>query len=113
MPIPSTDFDPTETGVPWTILDARGHTVTIATPDGRPGAADPVILTGQGLGLLAPLLMADANGRAAYDALTQSRAFRSPLRYEDIRPADFDALLLPGGHAKGMRPYLESPSCKP
>lgn len=109
MPIPSTDFDPTETGVPWTILDARGHTVTIATPDGRPGTADPVILTGQGLGLLAPFLMADATGRAAYGALAQSRAFRTPLRYEDIRPEDYDALLLPGGHAKGMRPYLESP----
>ncbi len=109
MPVPSADFDPTETGVPWTILDARGHTVAIATPDGRPATADPVMVTGKGLGLLASVLRADANGRAAYDALTQSRAFLAPLRYQDLRASDFDALMLPGGHARGMRPYLESP----
>ncbi|HEB90716.1 MAG TPA: thiamine biosynthesis protein ThiJ, partial [Deltaproteobacteria bacterium] len=28
--------------------------------------------------------------------------------YEEIDAADFDAIHLPGGHAPGMRPYLES-----
>jgi protease I len=50
----------------------------------------------------------DANGRHAYARMAQSAAFQEPLRYSDIRSTDFDALLLPGGHAKGMRPYLES-----
>src|SRR5581483_4683882 len=31
-----------------------------------------------------------------------------PLRYAELRVGDFDALLLPGGHAKKMRQYLES-----
>jgi len=108
VPLPAADFDPTETAVPWRILSAAGHTLVFATPDGKPGQADPRMLTGQGLGLLAPLLQADANGRQAYAAMRQAAAFQKPLAWRDIRSADFQALLLPGGHAPGMRPYLES-----
>src|SRR5205814_186800 len=35
-------------------------------------------------------------------------AFGKPLRYADLRGANVDALVLPGGHAKKMRQYLES-----
>ncbi len=108
IPLPSTDFDPTESAVPWRVLTQAGHTVCFATPDGAPGAADPIMLTGKGLGLLAPMLMADANGRSAYTAMQGSAEFQKPLRYSDLRCADFDALLLPGGHAPGMKTYLES-----
>jgi protease I len=108
MPLPNRDFDPTETGVPWRVLTGLGHRIVLATPDGEPGAADPRMVTGGGLGLLAPVLKADRNGRAAYDAMIASPEFRAPLRYETIAEVSFDALLLPGGHAKGMRPYLES-----
>ncbi|OOG56032.1 type 1 glutamine amidotransferase domain-containing protein [Polaromonas sp. C04] len=108
VPIPATDFDPTEAAVPWQILASLGHRLVFATPDGTPGQADPRMLTGQGLGLLAPILMADANGRRAYEAMARSEAFRQPLRYADIKTRNFDALLLAGGHAPGMRPYLES-----
>jgi protease I len=107
-PLPSRDFDPTETGVPWRVLTNAGHRVVFATPDGEPGVADPRMVTGEGLGLLAPLLRADRHGRAAHDAMIASPAFRGPLRYEAVAEASFDALLLPGGHAEGMRPYLES-----
>lgn len=107
MPLPARDFDPSETGIPWRMLTARGHGLVFATPDGTPGEADPRMVTGHGLGLLAPLLKADRNGRAAYDAMLASPEFRQPLPYAAIPPCD--ALLLPGGHAKGMRPYLESP----
>lgn len=31
-----------------------------------------------------------------------------PIAYEQIEAERFDGLLLPGGHAKGMVPYLES-----
>ena len=109
IPLPSTDFDPTESAVPWSILVDAGHHVRFATPDGAPAAADAIMLTGKGLGLLAPLLMADANGRAPYAAMLGSAEFQKPLRYGDLKGADFDALLLPGGHAPGMKTYLESP----
>ena len=108
MPLPEYDFDPTESGVPWRLLSERGHRVVFATPDGKPAAADPKMVTGEGLALLAPLLRADRNGRRAYREMTQSAAFQQPIAHDDIDVARFDALLLPGGHAPGMRPYLES-----
>jgi protease I len=109
IPLPSYDFDPTEAAVPWRVLRARGHRMVFATPDGRPGEADPKMVTGAGLGVLAPFLKADAAGRAAYQAMTQAPEFVRPIAYAEIATADADALLLPGGHAPGMRPYLESP----
>ena len=108
IPLPSRDFDPTEAGVPWRFLRAHGDRIVFATPDGRPGEADPRMVTGERLGILAPLLKADAVGRAAYLEMTQSEEFQKPISYGEIVAADFDALLLPGGHAPGMRPYLES-----
>jgi protease I len=108
MPLPSHDFDPTETGVPWRMLSERGHRLVFATPDGKPGAADPEMVTGRGLGIFARLLKADQNGCSAYDAMRRDPAFNRPMRYDDLHESEFDALLLPGGHAKGMRPYLES-----
>src|SRR6516225_6458839 len=38
----------------------------------------------------------------------QSDAFQRPISYGEIRAADFDALVLTGGHAPGMRVYLGS-----
>jgi protease I len=108
IPIPVRDFDPTETAVPWKALTARGHTVKFATPDGQPGKADDRMLTGRGLGVLAPMLMADANGRGAYAEMARSPAFLHPGRHAEQSPEEFDGLLLPGGHAPGMKPYLES-----
>lgn len=108
IPVPSCDFDPTETAVPWNILRAQGHTVSFATPTGQPGQADERMLSGSGLGPLKNILRADANGRRAYAEMADSRAFQHPLHYTDLSADAFDALLLPGGHAPGMKEYLES-----
>ena len=84
MPLPSRDFDPTETGAPWQVLQAAPDVeVVFATPDGQPGQADPLML-GRGdvnLGPLNPFLAADANGRDAYDQMAASPAFSQPIRY--------------------------------
>lgn len=108
IPLPAQDFDPTESAVPWRMLRSAGHAVRFATPDGTPGAADPIMLTGKGLGLLAPLLMANRHAREAYAAMQHSPEFQKPLRYRDLHADEFDGLLLPGGHAPGMKLYLES-----
>lgn len=121
IPIPRRDFDPTETAVPWRVLTERGHEVVFATPDGAPGAADELMLTGEGLDVwgFAPLLRkltlvggvlrANADARAAYAAMCASKAFQAPLKWDDLDAGDFDAVLFPGGHrARGMREYLES-----
>lgn len=108
IPIPSDDFDPTEVAVPWRILDAAGHRVVFATPDGQAGAADARMLTGEGLAIFSSLLRADANGLQAYRQMCQSHAFENPLRWDVLNVADFDGMVLPGGHAPGMKTYLES-----
>jgi protease I len=108
VPLPNSDFDPTEAAVPWQILTAHGHAIQFATPDGRSGQADERVLTGKGLGILATMFRANATAQQAYRELESSKEFGEPLRYEDIRTGDFDAVLLPGGHAPGMKPYLES-----
>lgn len=108
IPLAAKDFDPTEAGVPWKVLTARGHTVRFATPDGLPGQADERMLTGNGLGIAKSALIADINGRRAYGEMVASRAFQQPQRYANLRSQDFDALVLPGGHAPGMKQYLES-----
>src|SRR5437660_11513695 len=113
IPIPLTDFDPTETGVPWEILRSAGHQCAFASPDGRPGEADPRMLTGAGLGPLAPVLRAQAVAREAYSAMAASAEFQRPMAWADAKAAEFDALLLPGGHATGMRPYLHSTCLQP
>jgi protease I len=67
MPLPDSDFDPTESGVPWLTMRDHEHNVVFATPSGRTARADPKMVTGEGLGILSsPLLKADANGRSAY-----------------------------------------------
>ncbi|HLD66255.1 MAG TPA: type 1 glutamine amidotransferase domain-containing protein [Pseudomonas sp.] len=122
IPLPNRDFDPSEVALSWQILRAAGLRVRFATPDGRPAEGDPLMLTGEGLDpwgwlpglrrfkLLGLLLRARADARQAYKALLADEAFRQPLDYRQLRVADFDGLLLPGGHwARGMRVYLESP----
>jgi protease I len=108
LPLPSTDFDPTECAVPWQALVAAGHEVIVATPDGRPGQVDARMVTGEGLGPWRTLLRATDEGRAAFASFEASASFRAPRRWDALHARDFDALVLPGGHAKGMRPYLES-----
>lgn len=101
-------FDPTEAAVAWRTLAAAGHDVRFATSTGGVAKTDTRMLTGEGLGPFRSLLRADARGRAAYDEMAASPRFGAPLRVEDVDPSELDMLVLPGGHAKEMRPYLES-----
>jgi len=111
LAIPNQDFDPTEAAVPWKLLTEAGIEVVVATPEGGPAAADPIVLEGRELGLLRVLLQADANGRRAYREFHASACAASRC-YDELRSEDFDALLLPGGHAPKMRPHLESESLR-
>jgi len=108
MPLPAHGFDPTEAAVTWKILTERGYDVVVATPDGGVPQADPIMVTGRGLALLKRVLRADANGRAAYAQFSASPACQSPLSYKEAADVPLLGLVLPGGHAKEMRPYLES-----
>ncbi|MDB4965202.1 MAG: hypothetical protein JWN44_891 [Myxococcales bacterium] len=105
MPLPDQDFDPTETAVPWRLLTRDGHEVLFATEKGgTPPAADRRLLDGS-LGNLG----AAAEPLAFYEEMTRSPAFERPLAWDAISGSDFDGLILPGGHAPGMKQYLGSP----
>jgi protease I len=108
--LPEKSFDPTEVSVPWGILRAAGTRVVFATPNGKRAEADPVMVTGEGLGILRPFLRAARPARERYSELTHSEEFGAPLSWSALAsPESFSGLLLPGGHqADGMRPYLES-----
>jgi protease I len=99
--------------VPWRVLADAGHACVFATPDAMPARADQRMLRGSDLGLLAPMLRAQANAVADHDRMAESAAYRVPIAWSAIADGlaarRFDALLLPGGHAPGMREYLESP----
>lgn len=119
-PLPRRDCDPSEVAVSWRLLREAGHTVVFATPDGSRAMADPLMLSGEGLDpwacvaglrklrMIGLLLRANAEARTAWRALENDVAFARPLAYAALHADDFDALLLPGGHAQGVREYLES-----
>ena len=120
--LPQRDFDPSEAGVTWQILAGKGHRISFATPDGQPAAADPLMLSGEGLDLwgripilrkikfLGLALRANAVARRACASMQSDPAFLRPACYTSLKAADYDALVLPGGHwSRGMRQYLEDP----
>jgi putative intracellular protease/amidase len=121
IPIPDTDFDPTEVAVSWKVLTGRGHSVVFSTESGRPAVADDVMVTGRGLDVWSrvPLLnrvtvvgrMLRANGdaRAAHAQMLVSPEYRNPKAWAETELTGVDCLLLPGGHRpRGMRSYLDS-----
>jgi putative intracellular protease/amidase len=105
VPLPDTDFDTTEVAVPWRLLTEAGHEVVFATETGGPTPrCDPRLLDGVLFGKLG----AHPEPIAFYEQLTQAPAFRSPVSWHDLDVAEYDGLLLAGGHAPGMRQYLGS-----
>lgn len=108
IPLPSFDFDPTECAVPWKYLRDAGLEVTFATPDGLEAVCDQKMLNGNGLFIFKKILMADNLSRQIYEELKRSKEFSSPKKWSEIVSNDYDGIILPGGHAQGMKEYLES-----
>jgi putative intracellular protease/amidase len=105
VPVPDHDFDTTEVAVPWRLLTRAGHQVVFATELGATApACDPRLLEGVIFGKLG----ADPEPKTFYRELEQAPEFQKPISWSAIDPSAFDALLLPGGHAPGMRQYLAS-----
>ena len=105
VPLPDTDFDVTEVAVPWKLLTRAGHRVSFVTQRGDvTPRADPLLLTGVVFGQLG----AEPEPKRFYDELTRAPEFVKPLSWSSLDVTAFDALLLPGGHAPGMKQYLGS-----
>jgi putative intracellular protease/amidase len=105
VPLPDRDFDPTEAAVPWRLLTDAGYEIVFATErGGAPPACDARALRGIVFGRFG----AGTEVQTFYAELEQAAEFRSPVAWTDADPERFDGLLLPGGHAPGMRQYLGS-----
>jgi len=102
VPLPDRDFDVTEVAVPWKLLVDAGHQVVFATEAGATPTCDPLLITGVVFGALGARPEPIAFYREMEPALATA------VRWTDLEPARFDALLLAGGHAPGMRQYLGS-----
>lgn len=104
LPLPDRDFDVTEVAVPWQLLRKAGHEVVFATEAGMVAAADPLLLTGVIFGQLG----AADEPKRFYAEMIASDEYLHPITWAEVEPSSFDGLLLPGGHAPGMRQYLGS-----
>jgi putative intracellular protease/amidase len=105
IPLPDRDFDTTEVAVPWHYLTTAGHEVVFATEHGGVGAeCDPKLLTGVLFGQFG----AEPEPIAMYGSMSASKEYLRPTSWSEVTAADFDGLILPGGHAPGMRQYLGS-----
>ncbi|WP_236185999.1 type 1 glutamine amidotransferase domain-containing protein [Pseudomonas protegens] len=105
--LPHADYDPSESSLPWQAARDAGFAAQFATPLGMPAYADSRLVS-LGFGPLNPLLMTPAADLARYHTMTRDPAFCSPLPYAGVDPAAYEGLLIPGGHARGMRSLLES-----
>ena len=104
IPLPDHDFDLTEVSVPWKLFKEQNYAVTFATENGAVAHCDPKLIKGVIFGQLG----ADKKAIAFYREMERSDEFLHPIRYNEIKPEDYDLLHLPGGHAPGMKQYLEN-----
>ncbi len=108
IPLPSNGCDPSEVGIPWKLMNEVGIEVVFATPKGAKATTDPIMLTGEKLGIWKSVLPARKDAVEAYLEMEKTAAFANPIKYTGINEHDFDAIYLPGGHDKPVKEYLES-----
>ncbi|KAG8868705.1 hypothetical protein FRB97_002048, partial [Tulasnella sp. 331] len=100
--------DPTEIAVPWSILVANNITVDFATETGLESHCDPRMINGA----VGAVMGASASAKALYNDLTTKPSWKHPLSWSSpaFSLGGYAGVLLPGGHDKPMRQYLESKS---
>jgi protease I len=108
IPLPSYGFDPTEVAIPWQQLTKGGYQVIFATPNKKPSQCDILMVEGKKLGIWKSVLKARKDAVDMYHQMIESEAFKNPKSYSEINVEDYLGLILPGGHDKGIKEYLES-----
>ncbi|KAF8910874.1 class I glutamine amidotransferase-like protein [Mucidula mucida] len=106
IPLSTNGHDPTEVAIPYAYFRASGLKVDFATPSGAPFVCDPRMLAG----VTGALLGADAKAKQAYNDMLASPEAKAPLNWSDpaFNMLDYDLVLLPGGHEKGVKALIES-----
>lgn len=88
-------------------MKEAGYEVRFATPSGKPGDADSRLIE-TGFSILSPIFMTRPEVVDLYQVMRRDEHYQEPLTYKEVREEDFDAIHVPGGHAKGMKLMLES-----
>jgi putative intracellular protease/amidase len=98
--------DPTETAIPWKVFTEAGFEVVFATEHGKAPACDSMMLTGW----TGALLGAPKAAKKAYNQLVETATFQHPKSWteESFTLKDYDGVVLPGGHDKGIRQIIDS-----
>jgi putative intracellular protease/amidase len=86
-----TGFWADEAVVPYEMFTGAGHRVEVATPGAVPPPVDPASLSAQANG-------GEDNAARIARVVQTTPEFRAPLALHEVRPADYDAVYVPGGH---------------
>jgi protease I len=108
IPLSTYGFDPTEVAIPWKLLTGAGFEISFTTPKGTKASPDIRMLKGVDLGIWKSMLKTRQDAVDACIEMQSSHEFCNPLKYSDVKEDLFDGLLLPGGHDKGVKEFLES-----
>ncbi len=108
IPLPLYGFDPSEVAIPWKLLSEKKFQVIFSTPNGKKANGDELMLSGDKLGIFKSVLRARKDAVETYDKMVNDDSFCNPIKYNEAQERNFDAILLPGGHDKGVKEYLES-----
>ena len=68
----NTDFDPTESSIPWKVLTDSGHQVCFATANGEVAVCDQITLAGKGLPRHLKSLVAKPENKLIYEQMAAS-----------------------------------------
>ncbi|EJD49617.1 class I glutamine amidotransferase-like protein [Auricularia subglabra TFB-10046 SS5] len=101
--------DPTECAVPWEHFTKEGFVVEFATENGTVPRADQLLVHGS---LFKSVLGPKQAWTDTYHKMTQCDAFQHPHAWSapGFSMDGYDAVVLPGGHDKPIKQYLESSS---
>jgi putative intracellular protease/amidase len=105
MLLPENGSDPSETAIPYAMLKAAGYDVVFATASGKASKVDTLSFRSPFLRTVRP----DAEGKADYRELVNSKEFKQPITFDAaLKRDDFAALYVPGGEGKGMPKFLSN-----
>lgn len=108
IPLPTYGFDPSEAAIPWKLLTEDKFEIVFVTPNGKKATPDKIMVTGESLGIWKSVLKARQDAVDAWYEMENSISFCNPQKYNEVNENEFDAILLPGGHDKRVKEYLES-----
>jgi len=87
-------------------MTLQGIEVVFATETGTEASADQNLVKPSGFVL--SKLAAENEAKEFYKELQEYPQFKKPITWASINPSDYHGLMLCGGHAPGMKQYLES-----